>query len=54
MPQEDAARESKQINREPEEPPPFLGQWRNVYAAVAAYLAGLIALFTLFTRSLNR
>ncbi len=37
-----------------EEPPPFLGSWRNVYAAVALYLAALIALFTLFTRSFNR
>ena len=53
MAREDAGREFKKT-RESEEPPPFLGRWRNVYAAVALYLAGLIALFTLFTRSLNR
>ncbi len=40
--------------KQEEEPPPFLGSWRNVYAAIALYLAALIALFTLFTRSLNR
>lgn len=34
----------------PEEPPPFFGSWKRVYAAVLAYLAVLIALFTLFTR----
>jgi hypothetical protein len=37
-----------------EEPPPFLGSWRNIYAAIALYLVALIALFTLFTRSFNR
>lgn len=33
-----------------DEPPPFLGSWRNVYAAVAAYLAALIVLFYFFRR----
>ncbi len=28
----------------PDEPPPFLGSWPRVYAAVLAYLAGIIAL----------
>ncbi|MGD0014760.1 MAG: hypothetical protein ABSD56_10090 [Bryobacteraceae bacterium] len=35
----------------PDEPPPFLGAWRRVYAAILAYLAALIALFYLFTRA---
>ena len=50
MPQPDARREPKEID----EPPPFLGCWRNVYMAIVLYLATLIALFSLFTRSLNR
>jgi len=33
----------------PEDKPPFLGTWRKVYFSVAAYLAGLIFLFYLFT-----
>jgi len=53
MPQPDARRESEG-NKAIDEPPPFLGSWRNVYVAVALYLAALIALFTLFTRSFNR
>ena len=32
-----------------DEPPPFLGTWPRVYAAVLAYLAALIALFYVFT-----
>jgi hypothetical protein len=36
------------------DPPPLLRTWARVYAAIAGYLALLIALFTLFTRSLNR
>jgi hypothetical protein len=35
----------------PDEPPPFLGSWKRVYAAVLLYLAALIALFTIFTRA---
>ena len=33
-----------------EEPPPFLGSWRRVYAAVIAWLALLILLFYGFSR----
>jgi hypothetical protein len=33
-----------------DEPPPFLGSWRRVYAAVLIYLAFLIAGFYVFTR----
>jgi hypothetical protein len=35
----------------PDEPPPFLGTWRNVYIAVLVYLAALICVFYLFTRA---
>ena len=35
-------------------PPPFLGRWGRVYAAVLAFLAALIALFYLFARAFNR
>ena len=34
----------------PDEPPPFLGTWPRVYAAVLIYLALLITLFYGFTR----
>jgi hypothetical protein len=34
-----------------EEPPPFGGSWRNLYAAVLANLAVLVVLFYLFTRA---
>jgi hypothetical protein len=33
-----------------EEPPPFLGSWRRVYAAVIAWLAFLILVFYAFSR----
>jgi hypothetical protein len=33
-----------------EEPPPFGGSWRALYAVVLANLAALAALFYLFTR----
>jgi hypothetical protein len=36
-----------------EEPPPFLGSWERVYAAVLIYLAALIALFYLFMRAFS-
>lgn len=35
----------------PDEKPPFLGSWRNVYAAVLLYLAAVIAGAYLFTRA---
>ncbi len=34
----------------PDEPPPFLGTWRRMYAAVLAYLVLVIVLFYLFAR----
>jgi hypothetical protein len=39
---------------ETEEPPPLLGTWRRIYIAIVIYLVTVIALFGLFTRSLNR
>lgn len=36
-----------------DEPPPFLGEWRRVYAAVLIYLTGLIVLFYLFMRAFS-
>jgi hypothetical protein len=35
----------------PDEPPPFLGTWRRVYAAILIYLAVIIFVFYLFTRA---
>jgi len=35
----------------PDDPPPFLGTWRRVYAAVLAYLAAVIAGLFLFARA---
>jgi hypothetical protein len=34
----------------PDDPPPFLGTWGRVYAAVIVYLALLITGFYAFTR----
>jgi len=34
-----------------DEPPPFLGSWRNVYIAVLCYLALLILGLYVFTRA---
>jgi hypothetical protein len=34
-----------------DEPPPVLGAWPRVYAAVLTYVAGLIVLFYVFTRA---
>ncbi len=34
-----------------DEPPPVLGSWRRVYAAVMLYLALVIAGFYIFTRA---
>jgi hypothetical protein len=34
-----------------EQPPPFGGRWRNLYAAVLINLALLVVLFYLFTRA---
>jgi hypothetical protein len=35
----------------PDEPPPFLGTWGRLYAAILAYLAATILLLYLFTRA---
>ncbi len=42
-------------NRDPQadEPPPFLGTWPRLYAAVIGWLAALILLFYIFARSFN-
>jgi uncharacterized membrane protein YvbJ len=34
-----------------DEPPPFLGKWRNVYIAVVIYLVVLIFVFYLFGKA---
>ena len=33
-----------------DDPPPFLGRWRNVYVAVLCYLTAVILGLYLFTR----
>jgi len=38
---------------QPEEPPPLLGTWRRMYTAVLIYLAALILLFWLLTRTFS-
>jgi hypothetical protein len=38
----------------PDEPPPFLGKWSRVYAAVLIYVAALITLFYFFTKAFTR
>lgn len=38
----------------PDDPPPFLGTWKRVYAAVLVYLVVLILLFLWFTQTWNR
>ena len=38
----------------PDEPPPFLGTWTRVYAAVMVYLVAIILVFYAFTRAYNR
>ncbi len=35
----------------PDEPPPFLGSWRNVYIAVLVYLCLIMISFYIFTRT---
>jgi hypothetical protein len=36
----------------PDEPPPFLGNWANVYIFVLTYLAAVITVFYLFTKAM--
>ncbi|MGH9671759.1 MAG: hypothetical protein ACRD44_01135 [Bryobacteraceae bacterium] len=38
----------------PAEPPPILGSWRRLYAAVLVYLTVLILLFYVFGRAFSR
>jgi hypothetical protein len=35
----------------PDEPPPFLGSWKNVYIAVLIYLVVIIVSFYVFMRA---
>lgn len=37
----------------PDDPPPFLGSWRNVYLAILIYLALLIGSFYVFTQAFS-
>ncbi len=37
----------------PDDPPPLLGAWRNLYALVLGNLALLIVIFWALTRSFN-
>ena len=39
---------------EPDEPPPFFGTWKRVYAAILLYLLALIFLFLWFTLTWNQ
>jgi hypothetical protein len=36
-----------------DDPPPFLGSWRNVYIAVLIYLVVIISSFYVFTRTFS-
>jgi uncharacterized membrane protein len=36
----------------PDEPPPILGTWRNIYVVVLVWLAIVIGLFYAFSRAL--
>jgi hypothetical protein len=48
-----ARRQSLRQSQDVEEPPPFGGSWRVLYAAVLINLAALVVLFYLFTRALG-
>jgi hypothetical protein len=37
-----------------EEPPPILGSWTRIYAAVVVYLVTVITLFYTFTKVFNQ
>jgi ABC-type glycerol-3-phosphate transport system permease component len=37
-----------------DEPPPFLGSWKRVYAAVVVYLIAVIVIFAAFGRAFTR
>jgi hypothetical protein len=40
-------------HQERNEPPPILGTWPRLYAAVVLYLITIITLFSLFTRKFS-
>ena len=40
-----------ELREDPDEPPPFLGTWRRIYAGVLIYLVVIISAFYLFTRA---
>jgi hypothetical protein len=44
-------KDAERMERPREEPPPFGGSWRTLYAAVLINLAVLVVLFHLFTRA---
>jgi hypothetical protein len=44
----------RENNPEKEEPPPILGSWRRVYAAVLFFLVAVIAALGLFTAAFNQ
>jgi hypothetical protein len=37
----------------PDDPPPFMGSWRNVYVAILVYLVLLIVSFYAFTQAFS-
>jgi hypothetical protein len=41
-------------SRDRDEPPPFMGTWNRIYAAIAVYTCILILSLYLMTRALNR
>jgi hypothetical protein len=45
---------SDRVREVRDDPPPFLGTWSNVYAAVLVYLIVLISAFAVFTQAFKR
>jgi hypothetical protein len=43
--------DNEEVRRVIDEPPPFLGTWPRVYAAVIVWLIVIIAVFYVFTRA---
>ena len=50
----DPKTESRSLPLDWDEPPPFLGTWKRVYAAVIFYTIVLIATFYILTITMNR
>ena len=44
----------KNIQKEQDEPPPFLRSWNRIYVAIALYTLALIVALYLITVALNR